>query len=628
MKHLPALLLTCLLLCGCVSEASAAAAGNPDTEPTSGISQTTQATGSYDEESALESRYQGALRTYPLDLPNVYGMRAMGSGLLILSGNETTTLTLLTDDGLAAAANLHLDFYLDAEEPSLRVSSGGISYFDPQNRQTVVLDASLKAVSHIAAPDGLTGSPILSADRNTLYYCTSTAIRAWDLETGIRRCVKEMAYPEQGITGLHYGDTILQCRVLDNGRERTLLLAVETGLLHDGRDGEMVLCTNGSRYYASFPTGMTYALLFGDGEDTPQALTPADLTASCVFLEEQNAAVTIGTSSPGQMQLDYYELETGLRRSSLTLVTDHQLLAVEDTAGSSVYLLIHDETYGRETIYRWDVGADSALRIQDAKDYTGTYYTSDAPDRSGIARCQTYAAEIGRKYGIEVLVWEEAAAVEPWDYDFETEYLVPVIQRELELLEERLAQYPGDILPATASHFTSLKICLVRQLTGTAESGSLDTATGLQFMNGTDAYVVIAAGKFSEQALYHELFHAMETHILSESIAFDQWEALNPSGFAYDYDYRANAQRDSGVYLQNETRSFVDTYSMSFPKEDRARIMECAMLPGNQALFKSDTMQAKLLKLCEGIREAYGLKKSGETFLWEQYLNKSLAFKK
>lgn len=623
MKHLPALLLTCLLLCGCVSEASAAAAVNPTTEPPSTTNQAL-----HDDESAQEARSEGALRTYPLNLPNAYGLRAMGDNLLILSGNETTTLTLLTGDGLSVAATLHLDFYLNAGDPSLRISSGEVSYYDPQNRQTVVLDASLKAVSHIAAPGDLTGTPILSADRNTLYYCTSTAIRAWNLETGIRRCIKEIAYPEQSITGLCYNDTVLQCRVLDNGRERTLLLAVETGLLQYARDGEMTLCTNGSRYYASFPTGMTYALLFGEGEDTPQALTPADLTASGVFLEEQNAVVTVGTPSTGELKLDYYDLGTGQRRSTLTLVTDHQLLAVEDTPGSNVYLLIHDETYGCETVYRWDVGTGSALLIHDATDYTGTYYTAAAPDRSGITRCQTYAAEIGSKYGIEVLVWEEATAVEPWDYDFETEYLVPVIQRELELLDKRLAQYPEGILTATASHFTSLKICLVRQLTGTAESGSLDTATGLQFMNGTDAYVVIAAGEYAERALYHELFHAMETHILSESIAFDQWEALNPSGFAYDYDYRANAQRDSGVYLQNETRSFVDTYSMSFPKEDRARIMECAMLPGNQALFKSETMQAKLLKLCEGIREAYGLKKSEETFLWEQYLNKSLAYKK
>ena len=65
-------------------------------------------------------------------------------------------------------------------------------------------------------------------------------------------------------------------------------------------------------------------------------------------------------------------------------------------------------------------------------------------------------------------------------------------------------------------------------------------------------------------------------------------------------------------------------YSMSFPKEDRARIMEYAMMPGNEAYFKSSTMQSKLKTVCKGIREAFGLKKYAEPLPWEQYLKKPL----
>lgn len=59
---------------------------------------------------------------------------------------------------------------------------------------------------------------------------------------------------------------------------------------------------------------------------------------------------------------------------------------------------------------------------------------------------------------------------------------------------------------------------------------------------------------------------------------------------------------------------------MTFPKEDRARIFENAMLPGNAELFASQTMQRKLRAVCESIRDAYGLRKWEETFPWEQYL--------
>ena len=118
----------------------------------------------------------------------------------------------------------------------------------------------------------------------------------------------------------------------------------------------------------------------------------------------------------------------------------------------------------------------------------------------------------------------------------------------------------------------------------------------------------------------------METHILGNSIALDQWAKLNPVDFAYDYDYLANAQRDGSEFLQPDTRSFVDTYSMSYPKEDRARIFEYAMTAGNASLFAASPLQYKLKMLCQGIREAFGLKKSPENFPWEQYLNQPMAY--
>jgi len=65
---------------------------------------------------------------------------------------------------------------------------------------------------------------------------------------------------------------------------------------------------------------------------------------------------------------------------------------------------------------------------------------------------------------------------------------------------------------------------------------------------------------------------------------------------------------------------------MSFPSEDRARIFYYAMTEGNEELFTSSTLQAKLKTLCEGIREAYGWQKESQVFPWEQYLEQSLAY--
>lgn len=621
MKHLLSLLLACLLLCGCARNAPEAETTEPTAAPTTMPS--AELVALYDAGSTLETKTAGAVRAYPLNIPDAYGIRAMGDGLLIFSGAEATTLTLLTGEDLYVTNRKALDFFLNPSDPSLRIRDTELSYYDPVNRQTVVLNGTLKEVSHIANPEDMMGTPILSADRNTLYYCTSAAIRAWDLETGIRRCVKEISYGSQTLTGLHLEDSLLQCTIEDDGQQRTLLLSTDTGRLLYERDGEMTFTSYGGHYYAAIPTGMMQSLVFGEGEDTPQTLTPEDITAEPVFLEDNQAAVTISVPTEETIQLDYYEFDTGRRRSVLTLENQHYPAGIVDTIDGFVYILIYDQSYGGEAVYRWDV---ERLPVNDGTDYTGPYYTVVDPDYEGLARCQAYAAKIGEKYGIEVFVWEDALTVQPWDYDFEVEYLVPVLERELKLLDQRLSQYPGQILSDTASHFTALKISLVRQITGSAESGSLGIATGIQFFDGTGACVAIALGDYSEHALYHELFHVMETHILNESIAFDQWDALNPTDFEYDYNYSGDAAQDFDSYLQGDSRSFVDTYSMSFPKEDRARIMEYAMLSGNKEVFQSKPMQAKLQKLCEGIREAYGLKKSENTFLWEQYLTTSLAY--
>ena len=63
---------------------------------------------------------------------------------------------------------------------------------------------------------------------------------------------------------------------------------------------------------------------------------------------------------------------------------------------------------------------------------------------------------------------------------------------------------------------------------------------------------------------------------------------------------------------------------MSYPKEDRARIMEFAMMPGNEDYFTTEIMQKKLRQLCLGIRQALELEDVAEAFLWEQYLKAPL----
>ena len=610
------LILLCLLLSGCGRDA-------PETEPTlPTIAVTVPETLPPSAVAGEEVYYDGGLEVYPLTLRKVRAVRAMGEDLLVFSGHGSTTLTLLTGDDLTVAAEVTLEQELDARDPSLQIGADTLSFYDAQRQQTVVLNPQLKEVRTHVLTEQHTGSPILSSSQTTVYYITGHAIRAWDLNTGIHRTLTELHYDEQSLTGLHLSDTVLQCRIRDGAQVQTLFLSTQSGQILSRQEGDVSLVTEGTRFYASLPVDFLTLPVFGDTSGKPKVLYHEDTAAELYYLPRQQALVTVSIPANDRTILHCYDLDAGTHWAELTLDTLQTVKSVVSSSDGTLWILAHDPAGDRDVLCRWEMTAqvfapaDPSASIQ--------LYSGGAADADVLARCQALAAQIGETYGITILTGADALAVQPWDYAFEAETLPQVLLRELELLDQRLRACPQTVLEQTAAHFTSLHLCLVRSITGTAASGSLNTATGVQFLDSTDAYVAIAVGQYSRQALYHELFHLMETHIFTESIALDQWNELNPQGFAYSFG--TDAPGGWEAYLADEDRAFVDSYSMTYPKEDRARVFENAMLPGNADLFTSETMRAKLTALCQGIREAYRLKKSEETYLWEQYLETPLAY--
>ena len=606
MKHLTVVLL-CLLLCGCGRQTS--------TPPPEILPETQAATmaGMYDPDHPMEKAYPGQVRAYPLTLRKVRGIRTAGKDVLVLSGYGSTRLTLLTGEDLQEKAGLNLNFSLDPEDPSLQVHETAISYFDPVTLETVVLDFSLRETRRITGPEGLSGKPILSEDGKTLYYCTGWSVVAWDLESGIRRTLKELSYESQELTALHLKDQILECSIRHNGGTTKLLLSADQGLEISSLPEGAALYTRDNRYFTVFPGGYQTLLIYADTDTAPNLLLPEETWHQEYYLSEDHAAVILRACETGN-RLDYYELNTGILRASILLEELQTPKAIANSKDHAVYILTYDPEADCDILYRWDV----LRQTPDPSNVTSCkteYHSAANPDMEKLSQCREYARSIGEKYGIQVRIWEDALAVQPWDYQFQPEHLVPVLQKELDLLDKRLAQYPEDVLQQTTDHFSGLTLCLVRQINGTEDGHGLNAATGIQFFEDNHAYVVITTGKHSRQALYHELYHVMETHLLTESTALDQWDNLNPAGFVY-----GSIPEKPDVYLQGQTRAFVDRYSMSASKEDRARILEYAMLPGKEEIFRSEYMQRKLRTICEGLRDAYNLEKSPGVLPWEQYL--------
>ena len=607
MKQAIAVLL-CLFLCGCARQA-------PPTlfETTQEASVVPAQAAQHNPDHPAERAYPGQVSAYLLTLGEVNGIRAMGKDVLVFSGQDNTTLTLLTRQELQEKASLTLAFPLLQEDPSLQVHENGISYFDPLELETILLDHQLREIRRIAAPEGLSGKPILSSGADTLYYCTGISVVAWDLKSGIRRTVKELSHEAQALTQLHGNDRILECTVEDRGETAKLLLSADRGVEIKALPEAAQLYIRDSTYFLAMPAGYQTLPIFGKTDASAELLLPKHVCQQPWYLPEDHAVITVCACAEG-MQLDYYELSTGILRASLKSGELQSPKSIVNSKDHAVYILAYSPEADCDVLFRWDVLRQSPDPTN-VTVYKVPYHSPEDPDLEALETCREYADAIGNKYGITLRIWEDAVAVQPWDYRFQPEHLAPVLQKELSLLDQRLAQYPKEVLEQTKDPFNGLTICLVRQISGIEDGSSLSTATGIQFFEGDEAYVVITVGKYSEQALYHELYHVMETHILAESAALDSWETLNPAGFIYDSE-----TQDQDIYLQGQTRAFVDRYSMGSAREDRARVLENAMLQDKKSLFPSEYMQRKLNALCVGIREAYGLKKHPQVLPWEQYL--------
>ena len=618
MKRIFLLAAMCLLLAGC-------AFGNhpSDTLPTAEPGIFAEPVGAYDPDFPLAQETDGALRCYPLGSSCSTGFFPMGDRILLLMGSDTgTTLTVLAGEELTYQASLQIDIPDLLYNESLLVEEKGITYFDARQNAAIRLDTSLSQTQEVPAPEGILGSPLLSSDGARLYYCTDTGIRVLDTASGITRLLNERACQDITISALLLNGSVLECDSFDGEAWNTLFYSTDTGtLLGSSRYGIQVVSDN-DRYYAVFHNGSFQEMQFGVTDGKAQALTLPKNETFLAYLPEQHAALSYFWDDDSEsLTLSRFDLNTGMRSAQIILNRVSVPSQVCAASGGDVYFLVYDARSQEDVLCLWDCDATAA---DDSSVYTGPFYTREAPDLDGLARCQARAREISAHRGIQVLVWQDAVDVQPWDYSLEPEYLVPRILEELEEIDQRLSNYPAGFLSTLSENFTGLRICLVRSITGNQSGESLETVAGLQYWDDASGFLALSTGQNTEYTLYHELCHLIDTQVISRTNAYDSWDNFNPSDFTYDNSYTANLSRDGSPYLTAGSEAFIDTYSMSFAKEDRARIMEYAMTEGHRELFRSSILQSKLKQMCIGIREAFGLEDCRESFLWEQYLWKPL----
>ena len=462
MKRWLFLILAALLLAGCTAEPEATSVPTEATEVAA--TNPVEPTGYYDPDSSLEASTDGAIRVYPLNRADSYGLVSMGSDLVLLSGSEFTTLTRLTGANLYVSAAANLPCYIDPDSPAFQAGSRGITYYDELHRELVFLDTGLNEVSRITLPETILGEPALTADRKTIYYLTAETLRAIDLETGLDKLVKEIALPSQHLMGLHLGDSILRCGVQDAyGNHRSLFISVQTGETLGEASGDLPFWSREDRYFAVHTDGIYDEFLTGTAGNQPDLLVSDSYGLSAEAVMALNSALV--TSIGGDtFTLSLLDLETGIADSAITLPSTMEPWGFQgDSSENCLWFVCYDGSYGSDILCRWDLSKTPTGSTASTMTRRGT---AQDPDTDGLTACQALADEIGRKHGVEILLWEKAVAVKPARYALEPEHQVPVIKRYLALLDAALSKYPAGFLTQAASHTAGpIRISLVRALT-------------------------------------------------------------------------------------------------------------------------------------------------------------------
>lgn len=623
------LIVLALTLAGCTGNTPDATQPSGGTVPgTSAPAEQTApsfpAEGLYDPDAPVTDLSGGALVAYSLEDGHT-GIIPMDGGLLLVRNDYfgDTILSLFSCETGTVTARRDLNAHVEWDMGVLTAAGERVCYYDKEDRSVVTLDGSLAEVSRVILPEDMEGMPLLSANGTAVYYHTGRQIRALDMPSGISRLLREHDGDLLELAGLYWDDAVLKV-CTDDPEEmiRIQYLSTENGeTLHYGDDTVSLVAWEDS-FCAEVGSGYATELLCGQiGAEVKQLNLPGN-QLWCRWLPGMGGAVHC-VSGDGTWTMNYYDIASGKRTASLTLPDSGSALALTEDGRGNIWLLYGDEDSGGQTLCRWDL-AKSA--VSDDEVYTGRRYTAENPDTEGLAECQAEADRIGEIYGVEILLWKDVLQTVPDDYILRTEYQVDAISRSLKILENAMARFPEGFFQSAARHSDTgkIRISLVSAIQGSREKGTLPDNDGIQYWSGADPYIALQTGDSVEMSFYHQIFHVMETRVLGKTVIYDDWEKLNPKGFSYDYDYYVNQERKDTKYLEGENRAFVDLYSMSYPREDRARIMEYAMMEGNEEVFASDWMQRKLLRLCRGVRKAFGLSKYEEILPWEIYLEDSL----
>lgn len=507
------------------------------------------------------------LRCYPLDAADCRFF-VFGDDLLLLRPDgEGAQLLLCRGKGLTAAARTEVHAGC-----GLSVGADGICCYDPQENRAFLLSPELSSLGFFRLPD-CQGTPLLSGD-GRIFYATGAALMELDTGTGLHRTIRLQEKAE--LTGFLKEEGLLICKE----NTQSLFIRTEDGTL--AYTAPQVLATAG-RSLVSTDCGGWDCLYMGKN----MLPLPLGWRFLC-FVPGRNGALV--RRDDGSLAI--YDLSTGKAIAELSWNGEGEIGLCQATEAGRIFFTSGGCLYRWEP--QWQAKPDNRITIT-------PLYTREQPDNKGLNQCRRRGAFLENRYGLRLLMGEDALGVKPAGVSLEPEYVPSAITGTLAGIESALGKLPAEFIRKLFSGCGRVYLCPVRRIQVEGEA-----LPGLQCWSGRYCYLFIAATSQIRRGVIDAITPLAERQILMHSDALDRWEDWNPPGFSY-----SDTQWD-------ET-AFVSPACLESPEADRAGLFYAALEPGNRELFLSARLQNKLRALCQGLREAFPLEKETKR-PWEQYL--------
>ena len=569
---------------------------------------------------------------------------SLGDGLVLASRNYYSTgqgiinsmeiINVYDDKVVAKTSNAH------TMEPVLqRFGDDAILMAEPDTGKFHVYDRNLKRINSFAAPrlDGF-----FSYDRNNYYYVSDGVLYRMDVASGnVGRMALEKDLRLESLLDIHHQRELLVARFYLSAHSTDcgiVVIDANTGKLRLLSERLSHVWLSDNLFYGVEMNSDVYGydVYYGklsNGE--VQRITTDQLGGDKVgygVLPGSHYMVRRLAPDVGERNTTIFDLANCAASADLTdygfadatfgaiYLADEQLILGFHAEGYYFNMVLIDPkvlTFEQEitpATVQWQERVD--LSVVDR--YLAEVSGPALPD--ALVEVRTQADALEKKYGIEILIGQQTVSTCAHSGYMVTCNEDPVqIKAALERLDAALALYPDGMLKQfrNGAGEGGLNFCL----TGSIQ-WELPTVGFAQLCRSRYELVLDITADELDKTIHHEIWHAIEMRLSTDTFDTKQWNACNPSGFAYygayDKGYLALTKWtfDHG---NGENSYFVDPYARINGREDRARIMEEVMTGSGEELLKATALKKKLQIMADVIRSGFNTDGWADVY-WEQYL--------